>query len=208
MIIIGDVHGCIKTLEKLLSKIYNLYSKNEKICYVGDVIDRGPNSKAVIERILEDGSDCVLGNHEDMFLYQRRFSNLNGGIQTLKSYGVEYSSDIPETHQNWMRSLPLFNTYEVEGFSQKILVSHSFVPHPNPSALDATGRDFRHEFLWNRRGTPQKFPNTFHVFGHTPRYKPEKTNYYANIDTGCCFGNSLTALHFPSLSFVQENFCD
>jgi len=64
VIIIGDVHGCYKTLQALLAKI--LLNHNEQICFVGDLIDRGPKSKEVVDFVRDRGHLCVKGNHEDM----------------------------------------------------------------------------------------------------------------------------------------------
>lgn len=58
--IIGDVHGCYKTLLSLIKKL----PKNAKLCFVGDLCDRGKNSKEVIAFVKSNNYDCVLGNHE------------------------------------------------------------------------------------------------------------------------------------------------
>ena len=61
--IIGDVHGCYKTLLALIKKL----PKDIRICFVGDLIDRGENSKNVVEFIKSNNYDCILGNHKQMF---------------------------------------------------------------------------------------------------------------------------------------------
>ena len=62
MIIIGDVHGCYKTLIALIEKL----PKDRNITFVGDLIDRGPGSKDVVEFVRKNNYRCVRGNHEDM----------------------------------------------------------------------------------------------------------------------------------------------
>ena len=60
--IIGDVHGNFQTLKALISKL----PKNSEIIFVGDLVDRGLNSKEVIEFIRINNYKCVLGNHEKL----------------------------------------------------------------------------------------------------------------------------------------------
>ena len=94
--IIGDVHGCYKTLLALINKLPN--KEKSKICFVGDLVNRGANSYDVIKLIIDNNYDCVLGNHERMFLdYSRLLINVrenalfiywlfkNGENQTIKS---------------------------------------------------------------------------------------------------------------------------
>ena len=64
--IIGDVHGCYKTLLALIEQFPN--KQNSKIVFVGDLVDKGKNSCEVIEFIINNKYDCVMGNHEELFL--------------------------------------------------------------------------------------------------------------------------------------------
>ncbi|MCT7603919.1 metallophosphoesterase [Aliarcobacter butzleri] len=60
--IIGDVHGCYKSLIALIDKLPN--KEKSKICFVGDLVDRGMYSYEVVKFVMENNYDCVLGNHE------------------------------------------------------------------------------------------------------------------------------------------------
>ena len=94
--IISDVHGCFKSLKALINQFPN--KENSKIVFVGDLIDRGPSSCEVVKFIMDNNYDCVLGNHEEMFLEfapSKEDEDLSdskhwlfncGGEQTLKSY--------------------------------------------------------------------------------------------------------------------------
>lgn len=64
--IIGDVHGCYKTLLALIDQFPN--KQNSKIVFVGDLIDKGTNSCEVVEFIINNKYDCVMGNHEGLKL--------------------------------------------------------------------------------------------------------------------------------------------
>ena len=98
--IIGDVHGCIKTLRALIVNIIQP-AKNDKLIFVGDYVDRGPDSKGVISYVMElrlMGYNLVLlkGNHEDMMLQALPGTNKeanstwlsNGGADSLLSWEI------------------------------------------------------------------------------------------------------------------------
>jgi len=94
IIVIGDVHGCYKSLMALIEQL----PKDEKICFVGDLMDRGPRSRQAIEFVKSGEYDCVKGNHEDMMVNDLYFQEghlkvdyaggfvSNGGLATLESY--------------------------------------------------------------------------------------------------------------------------
>ena len=98
--IIGDVHGEFKTLLSLIDKL----PKNSKLIFVGDLIDRGSQSKEVVQYVRQNNHLCCMGNHEDMMIHYgtsfinsypssayNNFINMwinNGGKKTLLSYGL------------------------------------------------------------------------------------------------------------------------
>jgi len=223
MIIIGDVHGCIKTLEALLKKL----PENDTICFTGDLIDRGPGSREVVELVMERGYDCVLGNHEYMMLAARRalpkekanpYAGLrdaallweyNGGVETAESYG---GWDFPQEHLDWMNTLPAYKSYSCANEKGlKLLVSHSMVARGN-RLEDAEERLWRSDSIIWHRGDPEEFTQYYHVFGHTPHKDPRVENTWACIDSGCVYPNEgygkLTALLFPQLELIQQERLD
>ena len=139
--VIGDVHGCYKTLLALLDKIPDQHKK--RICFAGDLIDRGPMSKQVVEFVIQNGYDCVVGNHELMMVdWTRRFSDMlwlgNGGNDTRRSYCAPADSNTPHIrgpvdeelfvkHQEWMRTLPVVIEYPEckTPDGRRLVVSHS-----------------------------------------------------------------------------------
>lgn len=180
MIAIGDVHGEYKTLLKLLE----ILPQTKDICFVGDLIDRGPSSKYVIKLIRENDWLCVLGNHEDMatgygmtdiWVY-------NGGMQTLKSYdcNFDYSSFEKESDFLWMQNLPLIietNTH---------IISHSFCYKGNETPAN--------DILWGR-SFEKNSCEKINIFGHTPLKEVKKIhNKHWNIDTGCTYCGKLSAI--------------
>jgi serine/threonine protein phosphatase 1 len=118
--VIGDVHGCYKTLMALLSKMPTKHKK--RLCFAGDLIDRGPMSKEVVEFVMKNNHDCVMGNHEFMMAnWSGSYSDMlwlgNGGDKALESYKLPADPIVPhikgpinhavfKDHQKWMADLP------------------------------------------------------------------------------------------------------
>lgn len=115
---IGDIHGCSKTFEKLLFHKIKL-QKTDQIFCIGDYIDRGENSKAVIDLILQlrqDGYNVstLRGNHEQMMLdcltdptaYDLWISN--GGAQTLQSFGINTLENLPGKYLSFFKETEFY----------------------------------------------------------------------------------------------------
>ena len=131
-IVIGDIHGSIETLYALLEKL-----PHDDVCFVGDLIDRGPCSSEVVDFIIQCKYDCVMGNHEDMMIKYKtgdRYSDYiwmsNGGDTTLKSY--KGNIDLFLEHKLWMSTLPLLLKYDniKNDKGEKLVVSHSIAHAP------------------------------------------------------------------------------
>ena len=187
MIVIGDVHGCFYTLMELMDLL-----PGDDICFVGDLIDRGRNSSQVVDFVINNQFDCVLGNHEEfMITGDERLWQINGGDATLDSYTHHW--DIFEIHKEWMQSLPLIKEYD------NLIVSHSSAAM---YMLHGKSIVFRDDVLWDRPSFPKKL-NKYNIFGHTPKEKAVVKEWFANIDTGCVFDNLLTALQYPDFKMWQ-----
>jgi len=115
---ISDMHGCLKTFNALLKEIK--FKKSDKLYILGDMIDRGPDSAGVVQRILDLKAEgykveCLMGNHEHMMLQYARLPQFgfnrdagdlwkqNGGDKCLDSYGMHDR----DTRQNFWEHLPL-----------------------------------------------------------------------------------------------------
>lgn len=114
-IVIGDVHGHYDALIKLLDAIYP--SSEDKVYFLGDLIDRGPRSADVVEFVMQHNYQCLRGNHEEMMLdvvskgangevsmemYQSWL--YSGGHSTVASY----DNKIPQEHVDWIKNLPTY----------------------------------------------------------------------------------------------------
>jgi len=120
---VGDIHGSLNRLKDMIF-LLDIDKNRDTLVFVGDYIDRGPDSKGVLDFILELKKDlknvvCLRGNHEEMFLdFTLEHKNgplflLNGGRDTLSSYGLKKSGDgmavnLPDRHLQFLQTLPLY----------------------------------------------------------------------------------------------------
>lgn len=207
--VIGDIHGCIKTLQAIYKK---LISEAGEIYTVGDLIDRGPSSKSVIQFCIDKNIKFTKGNHEDMLLDAIEHTNennivthyKNGGNKTANSYikktsvdnHPEYFDAIKSSgHYEYLKHLPL--TYDFP----KVVLSHAGI---------VEGGD-RETILWNKT-VPLQQLDKIQIIGHTPyRNYIYYEDYYINIDTGCVYENKLTGIivdiHTGKLIKVFEEYC-
>jgi serine/threonine protein phosphatase 1 len=185
--VIGDVHGCYNELMTMTDLIFK--RQVDKIIMLGDYIDRGFNSKQVIEYCIDfkqqlgDKFIALKGNHEDMCLYDVQTWMNNGGRETMESYGG-YDALIPDEHIAFMRNLPEYHETENFIFAHAGVQEMPFVPmNEQPS----------HALLWKRypKNYSPDIPKTL-IHGHTPQMEVEITEKRVNIDTACVFGNKLT----------------
>lgn len=200
-LIIGDVHGYYDALEKLISKID---LDTTKVFLVGDIIDRGPDSKKIYDLLINnDNFYAVKGNHELMLIraYENGISGktLNkeafnwmfklGGKNTLDSFNFEHWTDegFKELIQN-LEGLPEIIHLEVEN-DKDILISHSSLELKNEKqTLQEIVQQNDYIKLLTNRKIDKRTPIDWiiNVFGHTPVLKEniEQKEGYLNVDTG------------------------
>ncbi len=210
--IISDIHGCYKTLLALIEKLPN--KKDSKIVFLGDLVDRGANSYDVIKFVMDNNYDCVLGNHEKMFLeYSTMLENdrknpslvnwlfKNGGEQTLSSYT---SKEEFYKQLDFLKLLPLYLEYK--DYKTKdgryLVVSHSAIGQTwelRNSQNEVNIKRFESQLLWSRY---KDFDNSeiFNVYGHTIFEEPLINDYSSAIDLGCYHSRIRTSLHSDILS--------
>jgi serine/threonine protein phosphatase 1 len=191
---ISDIHGCLRTFEALLDQI--AFSKADELYLLGDYVDRGPDSKGVIDKIWHLQSEgylvkCLAGNHERVILDSERIERIKGwqglGHDTfLESFGVKKLYQVPQEYFDWMANLPYH--FEIPGF---ILVhagidSRSENPLENPNVLLWARNWYEHiNYDW--------LEDRIIIHGHTPMYMDEIKTMQRNIakkrvidiDAGC-----------------------
>lgn len=198
--IIGDVHGCYRELEELLK----LIPSKDFICFVGDLIDRGPESKDVVELVLKKYKS-VLGNHELMAIQQPSYWMRNGGGETLKSFGNKKESLINLIKEK----MSIFKYYEFDNV-KPLLITHSEGTYFWLNDKNMFSKEFLNEdnpILWSRPffKSLEKEQSIFNIFGHTALKDVFINHSYGIIDTGCVYGGKLSAMHYPSFEVISVN---
>lgn len=194
IIAIGDIHGCATALSTLIDAVNPQHG--DIVVALGDFIDRGPDSRAVIEQLLSLGKRCslvpLLGNHDEMLLavLARRSDlrgwRMDGGGWTIDSYGGV--DKIPASHVEFLSSCR--NYYETE--------THFFV-HANYDADTPLERQnirlLRHRSLDQHPPRPH-YSGRVAIVGHTAQVSGEilDMGFLKCIDTHCYGGRWLTAL--------------
>ncbi|RLA81969.1 MAG: serine/threonine protein phosphatase [Deltaproteobacteria bacterium] len=203
---IGDIHGCLSSLEALLERLNPLLDPEEDaIVFVGDYVDRGPDPRGVIERIIKLREEfpnviCLMGNHEDMLLnWVTKGEDLelylyNGGGSTIRSYSGGGSFQLPPSHLEFLKSLLLY--YETD---------HYLFVHAGLRPGIPLQRQERFDLLWIRGDfifSRHDFGKIV-VFGHTPLREPLVMDNKIGIDTGAVYGGRLTCVELPALRFYS-----
>jgi serine/threonine protein phosphatase 1 len=215
--VIGDIHGCLFTLEILYNKIKKEYP-GISVYSVGDLIDRGNFSSDVFEFVLNEGIKFTPGNHEYMFY--NYFKNpddpesniwaLNGNTSTLLSY--ENSPHLLKKHLQIIKSLPLFHNLPDCFISHAGIAAYyrTKIPKDIDENLDILKRyvyddmDSLNGIIWTR----YKLLNLgkMQVVGHTPRSRIilEKSSNALYIDTGVYTGKSLSAVIIDNSRLIES----
>ncbi len=205
LLAIGDIHGCRHALDTLLSQIDP--QSDDILVPLGDFIDRGSDSKGVIERMIRLSRDLQLvpirGNHEIMMMQARdsRASLLEwsglGGDKTLDSYSAQSLDDIPKAHWHFIESTRPY--YETD--------RHFFV-HAKAYADVWLSDQPDHMLFWEFFDSPPPEPHCsgkIMVCGHTPQMDglPRDIGHAICIDTAVHAGGWLTCLDVETLEYWQ-----
>lgn len=206
-LVIGDIHGCLAPLTQLLQVIDP--QPEDHIIFVGDYVDRGSDSKGVIDLLisLKDKFKMtfIQGNHEEKFLLSRidvtdraHWLDVWGGVETLESYGPGGIDDVPESHWEFLR-----HTQPHHETNTHIFV-HANLEHDIPL-------EKQHSFtlIHKKFGTPLPHQSgKIMVCGHTAQkapHHPLHLGHAINIDTDVGRGGWLTCLHIESNHYWQTN---
>lgn len=172
---IGDIHGCFYSFFDLLNKLGP--SKEDEIILLGDLVDRGPRSKEVLDFVIDlksDGFDikCVYGNHEIMMMEALK-SDLHesswlkaGGSQTLGSFKIESTKGIP------FKYFEMFKEFEFYFERGNYLLTHGGLNFKLNNPLEDTA-----SMPWTRNHISEidsdKIQGRKLVVGHTPKTQDE-----------------------------------
>lgn len=187
---------------KNLIKLIEWRPKKDRLIFLGDYIDRGKDPKGVIDFLLDlkgasDLVQCLMGNHEDLFLKYLEGEDLNiflynGGETTLLSYGPDGATHVPDDHVSFLKSLETIIEFE-----------DYYIVHAGFRPGVAIHRQSPQDLLWIR--DPFIFSDYDFgkkvIFGHTPFSTPLIMDNKIGLDTGAVYGNRLSCLELRSMKF-------
>lgn len=206
LIVIGDIHGCADEFEELLEALAP--SKTDKLVLLGDLVNRGPDSRRVIQLARKHATASLLGNHELRLLNFRKTDDPTH----LKAYDHDTLAQLDRAGWDYLAAMRL--TYE-DRHHRVVLVHGGFLPgtswRSQPArivtriqVIDSSGEPSK------RSEAPEARPWTdfwrgppFVIYGHTPRDEVARTKWTLGIDTSCVLGGHLTAVVLPGLEIVQ-----
>ena len=222
--IIGDVHGCFQELVALLQKLgYDTTQPDRivpppgrKVIFLGDLVDRGPDSPGVLRlvwsMVARQTALCIPGNHDVKLLRKLRGKNVqvtHGLAQTLEQM-QPLGADFARKAEQFIDGL--VGHYVLD--DGRLVVAHAGMKEryigrasrrvrefalygETTGETDEFGLPVRYNWAAEYRG-----PATI-IYGHTPVPQADWLNRTINIDTGCVFGGSLTALRWPEREIVS-----
>lgn len=219
---IGDIHGCYDKLTELLRRI-PFDPDRDTIIFLGDYINRGPDSYQVIDYLVELKKSCrdavfLKGNHEQMLLEYAATGRADileylrsmGVESTVESYGTNPSrlrdlSCFPPEHRDFLYSLQFGVIRGTTVFTHADINAETIqlLTQSKPSAaidhVTETGLLSSRRLIFEEQG----IPGYTVVFGHVPMASPLVLGDRICIDTGAVYGNMLTALELPSGCFYH-----
>ena len=209
---IGDIHGMLTRLHALVDLCRkHADGRPSRIVFLGDYIDRGPDSRGVLEFLMQLQSAWIgetiflRGNHEALVLdaidnrLAERHWLRNGGLDTLKSYGVGMAEELPGRHREWLGALA---TQYDDGLR--------FFVHAGIDPARPLDQQIDNDLLWMREPflSDERPYDRLIVHGHTPTFsgRPDQRTNRLNLDTGAAYGGPLTAAVFTSGSVMPTAF--
>lgn len=206
IVAVGDIHGCHLEFAELLGKLE--LGRDDRLVLLGDLVNRGPDSCAVLDLARANRAVSLLGNHELRLLKYRR----TGDMKYAKEHDLDTFGKLRPQDWGYLESMAL--TYE-ERELNTVFVHGGFLPNQpwqkQPAevvtriqVVDKNGKPAKRSAapeapLWADLWTGPPFV----IYGHTPRPEIYKLKWSAGIDTGCVLGGHLTACVLPEKRFVQ-----
>ncbi|MFZ5444318.1 MAG: metallophosphoesterase family protein [Myxococcota bacterium] len=203
-LVIGDLHGCFDEAVELLSQLQ--VTSSDRVIFAGDLVDRGPKPRECVELAMRH--ECILGNHEEKHLQQRRSKP-----EKLSPSHLFTRNALGDEHYAYFEKLPLF--IRLPEFGAAVVHAGVFpgVPleeqsahhllhaqHLKPPATKSywpSKAPADHSFWTNFWRGPERI-----IFGHSVLDRPLVSEWAVGIDTGAVFGRGLTALVLPEWKLV------
>ena len=204
-IVIGDLHGCYDEALELLDRV--AATSSDRIIFTGDLVDRGPKRRECVELAMKH--QCILGNHEEKHLQQRRRKDtelLPDHLETRQSLAPEhldYFATLPHfihlpEHNAAVVHAGVLPGKSVEEQEPYHLLHAQYVRPPERKSFWPSKAPEGYQFWTHHWKGPERI-----IFGHTVVDRPLVTEHAVGIDTGCVYGRSLTAVILPSWELVS-----
>ncbi|WKV71317.1 polynucleotide kinase-phosphatase [Streptomyces sp. PCS3-D2] len=217
--IVGDIHGCSSELETLLARLGyedGVHPEGRTAVFVGDLVDRGPDSPGVLRRVMgmvaSGNALCVPGNHENKlgrYLKGSKVQQTHGLAETVEQLSHEPPEFVEEVRA-FLRGL--VSHYVLDG--GRLVVCHAGLPEKYHGRT--SGRVRSHALYGETTGEtdefglPVRYPwaedyrgKAAVVYGHTPVPNTAWINNTICLDTGAVFGGRMTALRWPERELVD-----
>ncbi len=218
---IGDIHGQLGMLEDALAMIDADGGANARVVFLGDYVDRGPDSKGVIDALVQGQSAgldwvCLKGNHDRFFEWYLApdgprfdphllvgyhwFHPAIGGTETIASYGVYLPDRIRKADLAVLLHAEVPDTHKA--FLRALKTSHHedglFFAHAGIRPGVPLDQQVENDLLWIRQEfhSDKRNHGSIVVHGHTPVDAPERYANRINLDTGAGYGRPLTVAVF------------
>lgn len=205
-IAIGDVHGCADEFEELLTALE--LDPDDRVVQLGDLVNRGPDSHAVLQLVKEYRVEAILGNHELRLLR----AHDQGEKKLLKDYDLDTIKQLTDEDWEYLRTLPKF---KYGATTDVVMVHAGFLPDEpwqsqdidittNIQVIDKNGNPAKRSDAPNAKPWADFWGgDPFVIYGHTPRPNILERPSSIGIDTGCVYGGHLTAYVIDDKSLVQ-----
>jgi bis(5'-nucleosyl)-tetraphosphatase (symmetrical) len=216
LIIYGDIHGCYDEFISLRNQIPAPKKDDIEIC-VGDIITKGKNSIKTLNFIIENNIKSVLGNHEDKLLRYLEHQKANP-INPIELDNNEQNiiNNLSSEHIEFLQNLPLFLRFGSITVVHAGLQNHMYLNNLSKQDRQRILRlrylDENYEYLTYGKENEQSIfwadiydgKQGFIVYGHQYFDKPKINEHAIGIDTGCVYGNRLSAVVFHNTEFPLE----
>jgi len=221
VIVYGDIHGCLEEFQNLRKQIQP--AKDDKEIIIGDILDRGPYSIELLNYIIENNINSILGNHEYKYIrykkHQERY--LEKGKKNpiiLDDQQSEIYKSLTDAHFSYLYSLPFFMKID------NLTLIHAGIT--NTINLDSASIKELEKTLWIRQldknqkvvslhdisDTTKNWSDYYNgdqgfiVYGHQVFEDIKRDKYSIGIDTGCVYGNKLTTLIITDTKTPFESY--
>jgi len=231
---VGDVHGCYEELLELCQRcLFNRVEAGERVVFLGDLVDRGPQSAACVELVREmqmlysDRVECIMGNHEDWHIryHHHRIEEVTEGKLNPMEMIPEHEQTFRELNSSqrvWLSERPIY--WSGLGF----IAIHGGIPKIARNFDDFFSKNVKRITMRLRKVDEKQKMISYQlhhsddevegspwgdlydgrlgyaVYGHQVYKEVQSHNLALGIDTGCCFGGKLTAARFVEGSESPE----